>query len=432
MYANAFLWSIGNGLASSMLVIYLALEYGAEGLAISLILAAPKIVGVTRLATPAFIAASNRKSVCLSALFVSNTMLLALPFVSAPHFLPVRFGLPVLIVLWAGYHLLEYIGVVALWSWLGDVAPQEQRGRFLGGREVWLTVGRIIGALLSALFSYGWLHWPTTAKFIENSLGENTAYLGYAIPAVIGATMMLCSLWPLILAPALENDTTHAREVKKPQALEDSLETSASNWKAYLPLLLFGSWFAIANGFTQAAQGMYPRRVVGASLAFMLVLATVMRLGQAVFAPLAGFCADTFGNRRQLMICQFVVALGPGCFLLASAESWWWLVFAYLCWVAYIGLNVSLPTVMLNLAPTKNRTLYIAVYYALFGVIYGVSTICGGILLDVLAERNFQVEWLGRSWSHYHLFFAIGTVLRATSIIWLWMLVEPAFRSDSL
>ena len=54
-YANGFLWALGAGLTSISLVIYLALELGAVGIAISLILACPQLVGVSRLAAPQLI-----------------------------------------------------------------------------------------------------------------------------------------------------------------------------------------------------------------------------------------------------------------------------------------------------------------------------------------------------------------------------------------
>ena len=43
-YANGGLWGIGNGLASTTLVTYLAKEYGATGVAVSWLLAAPAFV----------------------------------------------------------------------------------------------------------------------------------------------------------------------------------------------------------------------------------------------------------------------------------------------------------------------------------------------------------------------------------------------------
>ena len=81
-YWNGALWAIGNGLASSTLVIYLAFELGAEkiGLGIGFILAAPQIVGVLRLGAPVLIGRmANRKQFCVASFFLSAVGLMVLP-----------------------------------------------------------------------------------------------------------------------------------------------------------------------------------------------------------------------------------------------------------------------------------------------------------------------------------------------------------------
>ena len=59
---------IGNGLISTLLVIYLASDLGASGLSLSLILAAPRFAGLLRLGVPALMARLRaRKAVCIAA-----------------------------------------------------------------------------------------------------------------------------------------------------------------------------------------------------------------------------------------------------------------------------------------------------------------------------------------------------------------------------
>src|SRR5262245_12088692 len=77
-FANAALWGVGSGLASTTLVVYLARERGAGGLAISWILAAPSLVGLLRLATPGWLArVASRRRFCVG-LFLSSAGVLAL------------------------------------------------------------------------------------------------------------------------------------------------------------------------------------------------------------------------------------------------------------------------------------------------------------------------------------------------------------------
>ena len=115
---NGVVWAVGNGLASTTLVIYLARELHSErlGLGISLIVAAPHIAGLLRVGAPALIdRLGDRKRFCLTSFLTSALLLLALPWVCAPGRLPSPgWSLAALIVFWCLYHLLQYLGMVAL------------------------------------------------------------------------------------------------------------------------------------------------------------------------------------------------------------------------------------------------------------------------------------------------------------------------------
>src|SRR5262245_6521865 len=78
--ANAGIWATGNGLISSTLVIYLANAWGALGLAVSFILAAPRFAGLLRLVVPAMMASlRNRKTICVWAFLASAVVIWAIP-----------------------------------------------------------------------------------------------------------------------------------------------------------------------------------------------------------------------------------------------------------------------------------------------------------------------------------------------------------------
>jgi hypothetical protein len=78
--ANAGLWAVGNGLVSTLLVIYLAADLGASGFAVSMILAAPRFAGLLRLGVPALMAkVVARKRLCVVSYFASALFLCAIP-----------------------------------------------------------------------------------------------------------------------------------------------------------------------------------------------------------------------------------------------------------------------------------------------------------------------------------------------------------------
>ena len=136
-YANALLWAIGNGLVSTTLVLYLATGFGASPLAVSLVIASPRFVGLLRLWTPSLIQrVGDRRKFCLLTYLSSSLLLLALPLVAAVNWSPnSAWSIGVLIGVWATYHLLESLGTIALWSWLADLVPLRVRGRFIGQRN---------------------------------------------------------------------------------------------------------------------------------------------------------------------------------------------------------------------------------------------------------------------------------------------------------
>lgn len=417
-YENAALWAVGNGLASSTLVVYLAQELGAAGLAVSLILATPQLVGLLRLATPALLRrVASRKRFCIVHYVASGLVLALLPVLSGPRgSLSPTVSMALLISLWSAYHLLEYFGTVALWSWLGDMVPRRTRGRFIGVRERWLLLGRVAGALSGGGFAYVWRH-GFDALGIEAS--AQPLWIGYSVTAGAGAAVMIAAVVPLVRMP----DVAVGEASFRARPLGDLVAPFYD--RRFLRLLLFGCWFSLGNGITQAAQYTYPKQVLELELFWLLTFLTVMRLCQSGIAPALGRVADRLGNRPVMIGSQLLVATGPLFFLAASAEQRWWVAGAYVVWIAYAGLNVCLPNLMLKLAPGGDSPSYIAAYFAVSGLFYGVSTVGGGVLLDWLGglERPLAVgPW---SLDRYELMFGLGAAARAVGVLLLLGVVEP-------
>ena len=406
-YANGALWALGNGLASTSLVIYLALELGAGGSAIGYILAAPALLGALRYWASALIdCVVERKTFCIACYLASTALLLALPILSAPGVLASkRLSLAALVALWCSYHLMEYLATIALWSWLGDLVPQRIRGRFIGRRERCLLAGRIPSMLVAGWFAYYW----------RNAYPPDQRWIGYAIPAAVGAVLLFVAVTPLVRMPRAVRQARVSVKRRLSAPLADS-----RFWR----LLAFGCWFSFFNGITQSAQNIYPARVLGFGLLTMLGLRVGMRFGQLGLASPVGQLADRLGNRPVMILSQLLVASGLAFFLLATPDSPWWLAGAFMVWSAYAGLNVCLPNLMLKLSPAGDNAPYIALYFAITGIFYGLSTIAGGQLFDMLETMSpFDVGYV--TLDHFQLLFWIGLVARLAAVLLLFQIVEP-------
>ena len=118
-----------------------------------------------------------------------------------------------------------------------------------------------------------------------------------------------------------------------------------------------------------------------------------------------------------MIVSQVLVSLALVFFPLAIPATKGEPAFAYGMWIAYglfiayAGLNVCLPHVMLKLSPGENSPPYISTYFALGGLTMAVSTVFFGWMFDQV-PRDFQLSVVGWSIDRFQLFLYAGAALR--------------------
>ena len=422
-YLNGMVWSFGNGLTSTMLVVYLAMDLGFRvvGLAVSIILAAPYIVGLLRMSAPAMIRRlGDRKMFCLATFALGALTLLALPLVVASRLLPSAWAsLYALVAVWCIFHLLQYLATVALWSWLADLVPLRIRGRFIGRRERAMVAAGAVAMISVGLF----FHFTGKDGF------DWPFWLRYTVPTLLGSLLMLAAIIPLAHMPRV--GPSPAASAVRRHSLGNLMAMAAPFLdRRFLGLILFGCWFSFFNGVTQSAQFVYGKQVLFIPLFAMLALRTTTRVGQFSLSPTCGRLADRLGDRPVLIPCLFLVAQGPLFYFLSTPGHPWWVAVAWIVWIAYAGINVALPNLMLRLSPQQSNTPYIAAYYAITGVCYAASTIAGGYLVDSPQNPIFQYLQTTTGMGHYQAIFLFGWLARMAAVPILMLLVAAPKRGS--
>lgn len=417
-YANGGLWGLGSGLTGTTLVFYLAQNYGAKGMALSWLLAAPALVGVLRLLTPLWMdRIGSRRKFCAAMFFTSAIVLLGLPLMSAPHILPATSrSSTALVCCWAGHHLFGHFGYVALWSWFGDLVPAAIRGRFVGRRSAWMNAGKVLGIVLSAAGAFYW------QSYCQSAARPDLLWLGFATIATLGATAMLLAVWPLLKMI----DPPSPSQIGARQAayrMQELLLPFAD--RKFRRLLLYGMWFSFANGITDMALRVYQITVLQITYAEKRILDCSSRGMQSTLMPWVGKQVDRRGNVPALVLSQGLVAAALLFLLPASQEAKWWVVGTYVLWIAYAGTNVAMPNLMLQLSKVECTAAYTAAWFALTQLTYAVSVLMGGVLFDWASENSVVSEIGPWRLDHFAMLIIAGWILRSLGMIWAARIHEP-------
>ena len=415
---NAGLWGVGSGLASTTLIVFLVRRIGGSGQAVSWILAAPAMAGLVRLATPWWLErVPSRRRFAIGMFLSSATSLATLPVLSAPGVLPAGpWGPRGVGAAWTAYQVLEAIGVVALWAWLGDLVPPRVRGRFIGRREAWLNVGVVAGGTLAIAAT---VLWPRDAT---DELRRVREWQAYAACAVAGAVFLAAAA--LVLGQMGDPHQRPAPSVTGRRfRLGDALEPLAD--RRFRRLLTFGLWFSIANGIVQTAQFLFFINPLNLSFAAKKSLDGASRAMKAGILPGLGAVTDSSGNVPVLAASQATIAISMGFLLFATPAAPWWVLGAYVCWLAYAGHDVALPNLMLGHSPPGAAANYAAAWFAWTQLAFALSVLAGGALFDALSAQLRPLAIAGCTIDHFVVVFAAGLVLKLVGVPLALRIHEP-------
>jgi MFS family permease len=399
-YHNAFLWGIGNGLFSTSLVIYLIRDLcgGKPGPAVSAtaawIIAAPRIAGVFRLFVPALIERlGNRKKFCIACYLIAPVILCGIPDLLPGMVRTCRSSnvLTMLVVFWCVYHLAENFGTVALWSWYGDLVPQQIRGRFLGKREARMIAGQTLGFAAAGLYTY------FTVETMPKDVPRWTAYLE---PAYWGIGFCLLSVLPLFNIPEIPQP----RQESAVKRLRGLLAPLAD--RRFAAFVFFGCWVQMSIGLTQEIQFRFSVFFIGITMLVSLAMQTETRIGQWMIGPGIGKLLDRIGTFPVMVTSLMIVAAGSLFYYAACPSSWGLLFGAATVWIFWIGVNIGVWKTVLDTAPKGKNADYLAVYITFTTLTLAVFTLLGGYLIPQGFERQ------GFLWSF---------VLRLAAVPVLWL-----------
>lgn len=423
---NGFLWSLGNTFISTMLVLYIlsdlinTSEFRWYCLSTSAVMAAPQIAGILRTLSPKLF--SRRIGLAQSAAFyycLSGVVLFFLPCVLQFKQTVSLWGLiAVLIALWSVHHLSEYVGNVALESWIGGIIPDDSRGRFYARRSRYMLWGAICAS--------------ATALLLKNVDFSIIGLNRYVFWGWTGAAIIILSNIPLLFCSKGFSDGKREGQYNQNRETSCGAIFKPLLFPAFICFALYGIGFSFCNGLTQSAQFRFTKDFLEIPYEYSVGLVILSRLGQWASSWLVGAWADK-ALRPTLMVSQGLSAAGLALLAFARPETSWICIFVWLIWSGYSGLNVGVPKYLQCLAQENGaRPATFALYYALGGIAYAASLMLSGFVLDLILHNNSAVvrDYYG-GFSFFALVLLVGAGLRLCLVPILYKVVIPRVSADS-
>jgi MFS family permease len=284
-------------------------------------------------------------------------------------------------------------GAVSWLAWMQGVVPATRRGVFFGVRQRFWVLG-IIAANLFGSFLIGWR--------------RDGYYTGYALLAVLAIVAGWISLGLLAIVPPSPHSSAVSFELKEfLKPLRD---------RRFCVVLVLWS---LLNGVVQIIGPFLPyffTREIGVPMSRITLWIMLGNVGSLITVGFLGERIDRTGNALEVLRWMgLLLAFSPLLYVLPSKATILWIAPPehFLNGIANGGLKVASLSLLCAVAPEEGNSLYFCVFTAFTGLLGGLGTLAGGLLIKFFqATPALQIHGSG-----FRAFFVAGAVLRVLVVV---------------
>jgi MFS family permease len=300
------------------------------------------------------------------------------------------------------------------YSWLADIIPERVQGRFMGRRDMWISIGTI-----AVVIPCSYLLDRTPGDFIVTAL---TAV--FCVGLVLGITDM--AMHRVIPEPpvARKLDGTFREQVMAPLTNRDFrfwlLFTIVWNFAMFLGGSLCTVYFLENLGIR--------KNFLGGAIALIVV----PYIGTMFTSQWSGLLVDRIGVKRVLIAAHFCWAILPIFWIVATpATALFWLTVSSALGGAGCSAAVNAANkYILRVPPRSQRAMYFAVTNCLNNLSGGLASLTAGYFIGGLAGHHWA--FLGKDWIPFDLVFLASFILRLASWSLLFRLRTPRFEQQEI
>lgn len=363
-----------------------AVQLNASNFAIGLLAAVPFAVQFLQLPAVALVERLRaRRSICACAAGIGRTFLLVVAL--APLLGP-SVGIVLVIVPVALYQGMAAVAGCAWNSWMRDLVPESEYGRFFGRRTAATTLVATTVALLGGVAIDAWKrHVPGHAA------------LGYSLLFLVSTLIGFYGVWLLSITPdrPMTADETRVQIVRLL-----AMPFRDANFRRLMAFL--SSWNFAAN-LASPFFAVYMLKTLGYSMTTIMFFTTASQLGNLGALGLWGNLIDRFSNKAVLeiavplfLICTLAWII-TGLTWVQPAMIYLLLVIHVVMGIATAGVALASGNIAMKLSPAGQATAYLAANSVTSATCAAIAPMIGGLFADFFAahELTLNVTWKGSS-----------------------------------
>jgi MFS family permease len=375
-----------GALTTGVFLVGFAVALGASNFAIGVLAAVPFLAQLLQI--PAVLLIERwraRRSVCVWASGIGRCFLLASAV--APLLGP-EAGVMALIGAVAVHHGTAAISGCAWNSWMRDLVPPTEYGRFFGRRTAATTAVSIVMAFVGGLAVDAWKdHVP------------NNPALGYSCLFATSVLIGLFGVYLLRVTP--ERPMPRVREYRHFFKLLAAPFLDGN----FRRLILFLSSWNFAVNLATPFFTVYMLKTLGYDMTVIIALTIISQLSNLAALGIWGTLIDRFSNKAVLRISAplFLACILGWTF---TGVSWAQPIMLYLLGAIHVLMGLSTAGVVLasgniamKLSPEGEATAYLAANSVVTSTCAAAAPIIGGIGADFFASHQLTLPFTWTGWA---------------------------------
>jgi MFS family permease len=355
-------------------------QLGASNLAIGMLAAVPFAVQFLQL--PAVVLVERvraRRRISTWAAGIGRSFLVV---AAITPFLSAHLAIIILVVAIALYQAMAAIAGCAWNSWMRDLVPESDFGRFFGRRAMATTALATAVALLGGVAIDAWKHHV-----------PGDPALGYSALFGASAVFGFFGVWLLSITP--EQPMPPATQVTHIPTL---LLTPFRDRNFRRLMVFLSSWNFAAN-LAAPFFAVYMLRTLEYSMTTVIALTMASQISNVAALGLWGNLIDRFSNKAVLrvsaplfLVCTLAWTF-TGLAWIGAATIYLLVVIHVLMGIATAGVALASGNIVMKLSPAGQATAYLAASSVVVASCGAVAPIIGGLCADFFAARQLTLAF---------------------------------------